>query len=93
MFEDILNPVDDNLFKLCKILPNQTIGKNILINSKSSGFPDIKHISIAIIGVNEYRNSSFNSSKYQIDKFRIEFYNLFIGNWNVKIADFGDLLL
>ena len=37
MFEDILNPVDDNLLKLSKLLSDQVIGKNILINSKSSG--------------------------------------------------------
>ena len=80
MFEDILNPVDDNLLKLSKLLSEQVIGKNILINSKSSGFPDIKDVSVAIIGINEYRNSSFSSSKYEIDKFRIEFYSLFIGN-------------
>ena len=91
MFEDILNPVDDNLLKLSNLLPEQVIGKNIFINSKSLGFPDIKDISIAIIGINEYRNSSFGSSKYQIDKFRVEFYSLFIGNWNFKIADLGDL--
>ena len=91
MFEDILNPVDDNLLKLSKLLSEQVIGKNILINSKSLGFPDIKDVSVAIIGINEYRNSSFSSSKYEIDKFRIEFYSLFIGNWNFKIADLGDL--
>ena len=47
MFEDILNPVDDNLLKLSKLLSDQVIGKNILVNSKSSGFPDIKDVSIA----------------------------------------------
>ena len=86
MFEDILNPVDDNLLKLSKLLSDQVIGKNILINSKSSGFPDIKDVSVAIIGINEYRNSSFSSSKYEIINLELN-YSLFIGNWNFKIAD------
>ena len=49
MFEDILNPVDDNLLKLSNLLPEQVIGKNIFINSKSLGFPDIKDISIGLL--------------------------------------------
>ena len=36
-------------------------------------------------------NNSFLIPEVTFDKFRIEFYSLFIGNWNFKIADLGDL--
>ena len=67
--------VDISVSKICHDDINQT--------SKLCDCPNSKDISIAIIGINEYRNSSFSSNKYEIDKFRIEFYSLFIGNWNV----------
>jgi len=91
MIEDVLIPVDETIIGISSILPKQVLGNNIVINSKSNGFPDLDQISIAIIGVQELRNSHFNHSRYDMDKFRIEFYKLYTGNWKLNIADLGDL--
>ena len=72
-------------------MPKQIIGKNIDIHSETSGLPELKGLQIALIGLNEYRNSFFANSTYNVNQFRKVFYELFPGNWNIKIADLGDL--
>ncbi|NDG47446.1 MAG: arginase, partial [Flavobacteriia bacterium] len=46
---------------------------------------------IALIGLNEYRNSFFATPQYTLNSFRKKFYELYPGNWKLKIADLGDL--
>ena len=67
------------------------MGKNILIHTKNSGLPDLKGLKIVIIGLSETRNSFFESDNYKVDNFRKVFYELYPGNWSLKIADLGNL--
>ena len=91
MLEETLLPVDESIVNSTIVLPNQVIGKSILVHSKVNGFPDLDEVRIGIIGVSELRNSFFNISKYKISEFRKEFYKLYPGNWNYKISDLGDI--
>ena len=91
MIEEILKPIDESIFQTTILLPKQVIGNNIAINSISRGFPDLTKIRVAIIGVEELRNSFFTHNKFQVLEFRKEFYKLYPGNWNIGIADLGDI--
>ena len=88
---ELLVPVEkENLLGLT-LLPKQILGKNISIHTKNTGLPELKGLTIAIIGLYEYRNSFFHNSSYDVNQFRKVFYELYPGNWNLSIADLGDL--
>ena len=88
---ELLKPVDYEFLQGGSILPKQILGKNILIHTKNSGLPELKGLQIVIIGLSETRNSFFVNDNYRANNFRQVFYELYPGNWNLKIADLGDL--
>ncbi len=88
---ELLQPVDYEFLQGESILPKQILGKNILIHTKNSGLPDLKGLQIVIIGLSEIRNSFFVNDNYRANNFRKVFYELYPGNWSLKIADLGDL--
>ncbi len=88
---DYLEPVSKEVLETIEGLPDHILGKNIEIFTSKSGFPDISKIKICLIFVNENRNSHYKISEFNSNEFRKKFYRLYPGNWNFKIADFGDL--
>ena len=88
---DFLSPVDDTVLGVASLLPKQVIGKTIEVYTEKRGFPALNNCRLAIIGLQESRNSYYPVVDYDIDAFRKEFYQLFPGNWNIKIADIGNL--
>ena len=88
---ELLLPVDNHAIEGLSMLPKQIIGKNIDIHTLESGLPELKGLQIAIIGLSEQRNSFFANPQYNVNQFRQAFYELYPGNWNLKIADLGDL--
>lgn len=88
---DFLTPVDETTLGVTALLPKQVVGKNIKIHTTQQGFPELKDVRVAIIGVQESRQSYFPVSDYAIESFRKEFYQLFPGNWSIQVADLGDL--
>ena len=88
---ELLLPVDEENLKWQSILPKQILGKNIFIHTKNSGLPDLNGLQIVIIGLSETRNSFFENNDYNINNFRKVFYDLYPGNWSLKIADLGNL--
>lgn len=88
---DFLTPIDDTVLGITSLLPKQVIGKSIQVHTEKLGFPDLKNIGVALIGVQESRNSYYPVIDYEINAFRRAFYQLYPGNWKVKIADLGDL--
>ena len=88
---ELLVPVKkENLLDLT-LLPKQILGKNISIHTQNTGLPELKGLTIALIGLHEHRNSFFHNSSYNVNQFRKVFYELYPGNWNLSIADLGDL--
>ena len=88
---DFLTPVDDTVLGVATLLPNQVLGKSIQVYTEKLGFPDLERVKIAIIGVQESRNSYYPVMEYDMDAFRREFYQLYPGNWAVSVADLGNL--
>jgi hypothetical protein len=88
---ELLVPIEKECLVGMSLFPKQVMGNNIELHTESKGLPELKDLDIVIIGLNEYRNSFFTNSEYDINAFRKEFYGLYPGNWSVKIADLGDL--
>ena len=88
---ELLLPVDNESLLGLSMLPKQVIGKNIDIHAESTGLPELKGLQVAIIGLSEQRNSFFPNTQFDVDRFRKAFYALYPGNWNIKIADLGNL--
>ena len=88
---DSLIPVSEEVLSSLSFLPRQIIGKNIKIHTEKSGLPEIEGTKIAIIGIEEIRNSFFPTEKYSLENFRKAFYRLFPGNWDFQISDLGNL--
>ena len=85
MINSYLSSISKELIEFKNNLSPNTLGSNItLFDSEKS---DYSLIDIAIIGLNEYRNSDEVSSGFlNLDKFRKEFYSLFYGNWSANIC-------
>tara|TARA_B100000963_G_scaffold203099_1_gene176880 strand:+ start:1385 stop:2533 length:1149 start_codon:yes stop_codon:yes gene_type:complete len=88
---EYLEPVSMEVLETIEGLPDHVLGKNIEIFTEKSGLPDISEIKICIVFINETRNSYYKITQFDSNEFRKEFYKLYPGNWNFKIADFGDL--
>lgn len=88
---NFLTPVDDTVLGVATLLPNQVLGKSIQVYTEKLGFPDLEKVKIALIGVQESRNSYYPVMEYDIDAFRGEFYQLYPGNWTISVADLGNL--
>ena len=88
---ELLTPVDNEVLESFDLLPKQVLGKSIIVHTKKSGLPEIKGLNIVLIGCDEYRNSFFPNTQYNINDLRKCFYKLYPGNWNLNIADLGNL--
>jgi len=70
------------------------LGKRINIYSDVSAPLELDDVDIAIIGVNEYRNTHNSVGEdFSLNEVRKTLYNLFPGNWSLNISDLGDLRL
>ena len=89
---ELLKPISNSLIdKLNENYLQGSIFKKLDIHSLSSGLPNIEYTNVCIIGVNEYRNSFFESEPHDLDNIRKEFYKLKFSNWKLSIADLGNL--
>ncbi len=88
---DFLKPLKKEILDFVKELSSQHLGSKIVFHTKDD-FPNIKKIKIAIIGVLENRGDPDAKYDVNLDFIRKELYKLYPGNWNVSIADLGDLL-
>jgi len=66
--------------------PHETLGASILQNHGE--VPDLRGVSIALIGVPEQRAGAHDVA----DSVRRALYPLFWGPWDLKIADLGNLI-
>ena len=86
-----LSPVQDRFVDQIELFHGQAIGKKLFIHT-SKNTPELKGIKIAIVGVQESRNSvNYIGDEFQIIEIRKAFYKLFPGNWSHHMADLGDI--
>ncbi len=89
---DFLSPVNEKVFASIEQQSPSTLGKNIEIYTAQNGFPDLDGVSLAIIGVKEGRAAIDNEGcGNDLSKIRTNFYKLFPGKWELKIADIGNI--
>lgn len=89
---NFLSPVSDVVLAHRALLPLQAIGRKIKLHSKQDGVPDLDGVHLAIVGVLENRNDdNYIGEDFTLSEIRKAFYALFPGNWNVSIADLGDI--
>ncbi len=89
---EFLTPVSEEVIMHASLLADQTIGSQIEIHSQEQGIPDLEGVKIALIGVSENRNDvNFQYGEIDFDAIRKSLYELYLGNWNTKIIDLGDI--
>ncbi len=88
---DFLNPLSTEIASFVTQLSSQHLGSKIALHTKDAS-PDLEKIKIAIIGVLENRTTDQNVQVVDLTAIRKEFYGLYPGNWDVSIADLGDIL-
>ena len=93
MFSNYFNPVSKDVLKFKESSKPGTIGDSITIYTEGY-FPDFQKAEVAIFGVNDYRGVLFEADfNLDMDAIRESFYALYVGNWNLRILDLGDLIL
>jgi arginase family enzyme len=85
---DFLSPV--NTAEVLKGLSSQHLGSKVVFHTESD-FPQLDKIEVAIIGVLENRGVDPLAEDADLILIRRELYGLFPGNWDVSIADLGDI--
>jgi arginase family enzyme len=93
MNKDFLIPVKESVVARLASQSNLCLGKIIRIHTEEEGFPDLENVQIAILGVQEDRNSENNfGCGENLHFIRTKLYELFPGNWDTLIADLGNVL-
>ena len=92
MNADFLIPIKDSVVAHSVLLPPNSLGAIMQVHTQTDGFPDLIGINIAILGVEEDRNTEDNlGSGKDLHYIRRHLYQLFPGNWNTSIADIGNI--
>ncbi|MCA0933718.1 formimidoylglutamase [Lutimonas saemankumensis] len=89
---ELLLPVEEKAVAHTALQSDLSLGKNIKIHSKQDGLPELEDINIAILGVTEARGAVDNIGTGKgLDIIRKFIYQMFPGNWHMKIADLGNI--
>jgi len=93
MTQYFLSPVKETVLAHLESQSGLCLGKKIRIHSEEEGFPDLENVQLAILGVQEDRNSEDNfGCGEDLHFIRKKIYELFPGNWDTEIADLGNVL-
>ena len=90
---DFLTPIKDSVVAHLVLQSNLCLGKTTRLHTIQEGFPDLEGVKIAILGVQEDRNSENNfGCGDNLHFIRRKLYALFPGDWTTPIADLGNVL-
>jgi len=90
MVFDFLEPLDSEMLHFIEGLSQQTLGHKVALHT-AADFPELQHVKIAIIGVLENAGQPDRRDHVHLNYIRREFYKLYPGNWEAKIADLGNI--
>ena len=91
MISDFLAPVENEILKFKKTLPQASVGKKI--SCYGVDVCDLSKTDIALVGLNESRGSDdVNKNYLKTNNLRKELYSLFCGDWSVNLIDLGDVI-
>lgn len=88
---DFLSPLNTEILDYIQGLSSQQLGSKVVLHT-SEAFPEVSKVSVGIIGVLENRGNKKGNPDIDLIAVRKELYSLYPGNWDVSIADFGDIL-
>ncbi|MFM1807818.1 MAG: hypothetical protein RLZZ242_543, partial [Bacteroidota bacterium] len=89
---EFLKPVSDTILAHCELLASQHLGSHLLKHTEKGGLPDLDQVDLALVIVQEHRSAEGKRSpQFDSDALRLKLYQLFYGNWEIKIADLGDV--
>ncbi len=89
---EFLSPVDENLIEVILSSNLQNLGSRLKIYTEENGVPELDGVKIAIFGVKESRLAEEGEDEQlNFNNVRKNFYSLFPGNWDLEIADLGDI--
>ena len=92
MNTEFLSPIKDSVIAHSVLLSSNSLGRSMRVHSQTEGFPDLDGVKLAIIGVEEDRNTEDNyGSGKDLHHIRRHLYQLFPGNWSTQIADLGNI--
>ena len=87
-----LTPLESVTNKPSRNPNRKKLGDIAQVFTKPDHFPDLTNIDLVILGVNEDRKSENNEGCAQNpDRVRDKFYDLFPGDFKVKMADIGNI--
>ena len=87
---DFFTPVSEEL--LSENFTGNRLRSSLRIHSSEKAFPDLENVKIAVFGVLEDRlDEERTGDPFNFSGIRRNFYNLFPGNWDLDIADLGDI--
>lgn len=90
--QEYFTPIAISKFNGLNQYTASSYGKTINIYTQGSDFPDLEQIQLAIVGIEEDRKSINNEGcGLAPDYVRENFYKLFQGNYQSKIADLGNI--
>ena len=90
MVFDFFKPVDSEIISFAEQLSYNSVGNKILLHTDSV-FPDLDNVNVVLIGVNDVRGLNLNFDNVSNNFIRKAFYKMYLGNWNLTIADLGDI--
>ncbi len=89
---DFLQPVENDVLAPLKSVSPHCIGAQIALHTPQ-GLPNLNKVKLAIIGLRENRREVTRTQEnFNLNRIRSAFYNLFPGNWDLSIADLGDIM-
>jgi hypothetical protein len=87
---EFLEPLDTELLAYLDGLPQQSLGKKIVLHTEDV-FPEMENVAMAIIGVTDNRGQNDKKDHVHLNYIRRELYSLFPGNWDKNIIDLGNI--
>jgi len=88
---EYLEPVNTELQERVSSFPNQSLSNLVSFYEGESDI-DLKGIDLALICVRDARNSVYEQkSDFFFDDIRTQLYQMYVGNWKLKMIDLGDI--
>lgn len=92
MILEFLQPLEPELLEKIAMCPKNTMATFIELHSEEKGLPSIENVHVAIIGVQDGRGAVGNDTTgYGLDAVRKYLYQLYPGNWGMRIVDLGNI--
>lgn len=90
MIDTFLKPISDEVVEFAKKLPKSTIGREMILHT-SEEFPTLSEGAVALLTIGDARMCHTESTTIDYSHARKNLYQLYKGNWDVKLIDLGIL--